>query len=193
MSKNLKHYQALDMLVTNALLTLYCTMSNKGGYWTTKRRNELLVKCIKPKLKMKQFATCKNEIKTMICIGRDAVGNLEKKLWDVNALNLDYQSKFSQADELYIMFSSLHEKHKFPSMMNNTSQYKEMDTLYITQEDIEDVFDGVNNQIKPLPLTVKTNRLNELIRAVEENGTYHVEAGDVNEDGLTSFLLHRAS
>ncbi|MEZ9421840.1 hypothetical protein AB4186_00005, partial [Vibrio lentus] len=48
-------------MVTNALLALYLTMSQQGGYWTTKRRNELLVKFIKPKVKRPQFSTCKNE------------------------------------------------------------------------------------------------------------------------------------
>ncbi|MEZ8055602.1 hypothetical protein A152_0022130 [Vibrio tasmaniensis 1F-187] len=37
MSRNLKHYQALDEIVTNALLALYLTMSQQGGSWTAKR------------------------------------------------------------------------------------------------------------------------------------------------------------
>ncbi|MFA0602990.1 DUF2913 family protein, partial [Vibrio sp. 10N.222.49.E4] len=110
MSRNLKHYQALDALATHALLALYCTMSEQGGFWTVKRRNERLVKFIKPKVKHPQFSTCKPEIKTMLSIGRSPIGNLEQKLWDVNRLNLEYQAKFSQADELYIMLSGLFEQ-----------------------------------------------------------------------------------
>ncbi len=33
MSRNLKHYQALDALVTHAPLALYCTISQQGGFW----------------------------------------------------------------------------------------------------------------------------------------------------------------
>lgn len=192
MSKNLKHYQALDELVTNALLTLYCTMSNQRGYWAPKRRNEVLVKSIKPKLKKKQFVTCKNEIKTMLSIGRSATGNLEKKLWDINKLNLAYQSKFSQADELYIMLSGLFEQHQFPSMMTNSEKPIEIDTLYIEEHDIERVFDESNNQTQALPMAVKTNRLNTLVESVESNGIYRVETGLTDEVDLTHLLLHRA-
>lgn len=192
MSKNLKHYQALDELVTNALLTLYCTMSNQRGYWAPKRRNEVLVKSIKPKLKKKQFVTCKNEIKTMLSIGRSATGNLEKKLWDINKLNLAYQSKFSQADELYIMLSGLFEQHQFPSMMSNSEKPIEIDTVYIEKQDIERVFDESNNQTQALPMAVKTNRLNTLVESVESNGIYRVETGLTDEVDLTHLLLHRA-
>nr|AKN40334.1 hypothetical protein [Vibrio tasmaniensis] len=37
MSRNLKHYQALDELVTNALLALYGNIRLQGGFWTVKK------------------------------------------------------------------------------------------------------------------------------------------------------------
>ena len=191
MSRNLKHYQALDELVTNALLALYCTMSHQGGFWTTKKRNELLVKFIKPKLKKPQFLTCKNEIKTMLSIGRSATGSLEQKLWDINRLNLEYQAKFSQADELYIMLSGLFEQHQFPSMLENSEKDLERDTLYMKEKGIENGFDEDNNQIKPLAMTVKTERLKALIEAVQANSIYRVEVDYVDEHEVIHLLLHR--
>ncbi|PMM26338.1 DUF2913 family protein [Vibrio lentus] len=191
MSRNLKHYQALDELVTNALLALYCTMSQQGGFWTTKKRNELLVKFIKPKLKKPQFLTCKNEIKTMLSIGRSATGSLEQKLCDINRLNLEYQAKFSQADELYIMLSGLFEQHQFPSMLENSEKDLERDTLYMKEKGIENGFDEDNNQIKPLAMTVKTERLKALIEAVQAKGIYRVEVDHVDEHEVIHLLLHR--
>lgn len=191
MSRNLKHYQALDELVTNALLALYCTMSQQGGFWTTKKRNELLVKYIKPKLKKPQFLTCKNEIKTMLSIGRSATGSLEQKLWDINRLNLEYQAKFSQADELYIMLSGLFEQHQFPSMLESSEKDLERDTLYMKEKGIENGFDEDNNQIKPLAMTVKTERLKALIEAVQAKGIYRVEVDHVDEHEVIHLLLHR--
>ncbi|MFA0210198.1 hypothetical protein AB4431_03375 [Vibrio artabrorum] len=44
MSRNLKHYQALDELVTNALLALYGNIRLQGGFWSVKKINEQLVK-----------------------------------------------------------------------------------------------------------------------------------------------------
>ncbi|PML40329.1 DUF2913 family protein [Vibrio sp. 10N.261.52.A1] len=191
MSRNLKHYQALDALATHALLALYCTMSKQGGFWTVKRRNERLVKFIKPKVKQPQFSTCKPEIKTMLSIGRNPIGNLEQKLWDVNRLNLEYQAKFSQADELYIMLSGLFEQHQFPSMLEDIEKGLEVDTLYMKEKGIENGFDEDNNQIKPLAMTVKTHRLKALIEAVQANGIYRVEVDHVDEHEVIHLLLHR--
>ena len=191
MSRNLKHYQALDELVTNSLLALYCTMSQQGGFWTTKRRNELLVKFIKPKVKRPQFSTCKNELKTMLSIGRSGTGNLEEKLWDINRLNLEYQAKFSQADDLYIMLTELFEQHQFPSMLEDIEKEIERDTLYMKEKSVEQGFDEHNNQIKPLAITVKTNRLKVLIKALQAKGIYRVEIVSEDKDEAIHLLLHR--
>ncbi|NOH36406.1 DUF2913 family protein [Vibrio chagasii] len=191
MSRNLKHYQALDELVTNSLLALYCTMSQQGGFWTAKRRNELLVKFIKPKVKRPQFSTCKNELKTMLSIGRSGTGNLEEKLWDINRLNLEYQAKFSQADDLYIMLTELFEQHQFPSMLEDIEKEIERDTLYMKEKSVEQGFDKDNNQIKPLAITVKTNRLKVLIKALQAKGVYRVEIVSEDKDEVIHLLLHR--
>ncbi|WP_299141111.1 DUF2913 family protein [uncultured Vibrio sp.] len=191
MSKNLKYYQTLDALVSHALLALYCTISQQGGFWTTKKRNALLVKIIKPKVKQPQFSTCKAEIKMMLSIGRSPNGNLERQLWDMNQLNLEYKAKFSQADELYIMLNGLFEQHQFPSMLENSEKDMEGDTLYMKEKDIENGFDEDNNQIKPLAMTVKTERLKALIEAVQANGLYRVEVDHVDEHEVIHLLLHR--
>ncbi|OCH57269.1 MULTISPECIES: DUF2913 family protein [Vibrio] len=193
MGKNFKHYQALDGLVTSALLALYCTMSQKGGFWTTQRRNEQLVKFIKPTLKKVQFATCKNEIRAMIGIGRRATGNLEQKLWEVNAMNLAYRARFTPADELYIMLNALYEQHQFSSMLENAEEAMEIDTLYMKAKGVENGFDADNNQIKPLTVAVKTQRLDTLIQAVQANGVYRVDIDSVDEQQVNHLLLHRIS
>lgn len=191
MSRNLKHYQAIDELVTNALLALYFTMIKQGGFWTVKRRNEILVKFIKPKVKLRQFSTCKNEVKTMLNMGRSAAGNLEQKLWDINRINLEYKAKLSQADELYIMLADLFEKHQFPSMLEDPEKEIEQDTLYMQEEGVEQGFDKDNNQIKPLAMTIKTQRLKTLIEAAQAKGIYRVEVNQGGVQKMAHLLLHR--
>ena len=193
MSQNLKHYLALDELVTHSLLTLYCTMSQQGGFWTVKKRNAFLVKYLKRKVKQAQFSVCKNDLKTMLSIGRQTRGNLEQKLWTVNQLNLEYQARLSQADELYLMLTDLNEQHQFPSKLDHPDKASEEETLYMTQSEIEEGFDKDNNQIKPLVMTVKTTRLKALTEAVQAQGVYRVEIEHVDEHEVIHLLLHRIS
>lgn len=127
----------------------------------------------------------------MLSIGRSSTGNLEHKLWDVNRLNLEYQSKFSQADELYIMLTGLFELYQFPSMLEAPEKELEQDTLYLKEKNVEQSFDDDNNQIKPLAMIVKTHRLEVLTEALQANGIYRVDINGMNEDGATHLLLHR--
>ncbi|MEZ9463057.1 DUF2913 family protein [Vibrio splendidus] len=193
MSRNIKHYQGIDELVTNALLFLYCEKSQQGGYWTIKKRNELLVKFLKPKIKISRFSSCKNEIKTMLSIGRKPNGNLEHRLWELNKVNLDYRSQLTEADELYILLTDLFEQHQFPSLIENSDNEREDEVIYMKEKCVEKGFDDENNQIKPLAMTVKTTRLKVLIEAVQGKGIFRLEVGCVDEQQIIQLWLHRQS
>lgn len=129
----------------------------------------------------------------MMNIGRRATGNLEQKLWEVNAMNLTYRARLTPADELYIMLNALYEQHQFPSMLENAEEAMEIDTLYMSEKSVENGFDADNNQIKPLTVAVKTQRLDTLIQAVQANGVYRVDIDSVDEQQVNHLLLHRIS
>ncbi|MFA0053662.1 DUF2913 family protein [Vibrio echinoideorum] len=190
MSKNLKHYQASSCLVTHALFALYFQIQSSQGYTPIKRRNEILVKFIKAQQKKAMYASLKKEMKTMLAIGRNPKGNLEAKLHDINQLNLEYKMKLTHADELYILFNHLFEAIDFPSQLADSETLIEEDILYMNPLDIEEGFDGQNNQIKPLVMTVKTHRLDALIDHVNAHEMYTIEVVNVKDD-VISLLLHR--
>ncbi|MFA0079360.1 DUF2913 family protein [Vibrio artabrorum] len=190
MSKNLKHYQAISCLVTHALLALYFQIQNRQGYTPIKRRNDILVKFIKTQQKKAMYASLKKEMKTMLAIGRNPKGNLEARLHDINQLNLECKMKLTHADELYILFNHLFEAIGFSSQLADSKTLIEENILYMSQLDIEEGFDDQNNQIKPLPMTVKTQRLEALIDHVNAHDGYSIEVVKVKDDAI-SLLLHR--
>ncbi|PMM38421.1 DUF2913 family protein [Vibrio lentus] len=190
MSKNLKHYQASSCLVTHALFALYFQIQSSQGYTPIKRRNDILVKFIKAQQKKAMYASLKKEMKTMLAIGRNPKGNLEARLHDINQLNLEYKMKLTHADELYILFNHLFEAIDFPSQLADSETLIEEDILYMNPLEIEEGFDGQNNQIKPLAMTVKTHRLDALIGHVNAHEMYTIEVVNVKDD-VISLLLHR--
>lgn len=176
---------------SHALLSLYSSIDQSQTYWPVKKRNEFLVQFIKSKIKQPQYSKCKKELKTMLSIGRNAKGNLETKLWQMNEINLSYQAKFTYSDELYIMLTDLFELHRFASMLENETQEREMDTLYMKSEQIEKRFDDNGKQVKPLSMKVKTHRLNTLIDKVQGTGAYRVEVEHIDDHDVIHLLLHR--
>ncbi|MCY9828819.1 DUF2913 family protein [Vibrio chagasii] len=190
MSKNLKHYQATTRLVTHALFALYFHIQGNKGYTPIKRRNEILVKFIKGQQKKAVYSTLKKEIKTMLAIGRNPKGNLEARLHEINRLNLEYKAKLTDADTLYVLFNHLYEALNLASQLTQPETNIEEDILYMNQSDIEDGFDEQNNQIKPLGITVKTQRLEALIHHINSQDTYTIEVVGAEND-VISLLLHK--
>ncbi|MBB1465947.1 DUF2913 family protein [Vibrio sp. SG41-7] len=189
--RNLKHYQALNELIPLSLIALYSTVNISGGFWSVKRRNAFLTKYLKPKVKLPQFIACKQELKALLIIGRSLNGNLEQKLLFINKANLDYETRWSHADELYILFSKLSKQHQFGSKIKCRGQKMEPDIIYMNSDAIEKGFDAQNNQIKPLSITLKTSRLHELISAIREFGKYQLEEIGINDTAETHMLLSR--
>ena len=193
MNQNLQHYYMLEKLVTNSLTALYLEISTQKGYWTVKKRNDYLIKFLKSRSKMPKFAVCKKDIKAMLVVGRNAKGNLEKKLWELNQISLNYKANLTQADELYILLTDLFEQYQFPSLLEQGSNQRETDVIYMKEKRLEQGFDENNKQIKPLTMTVKTARLKELIDAVQAKGTYRVEVESEDEQGTVQLLIHRSN
>lgn len=140
---------------------------------------------------MPKFTVCKKDIKAMLVVGRNAKGNLEKKLWELNQISLNYKANLTQADELYILLTDLFEQYQFPSLLEQNSNQRETDVIYMKEKRLEQGFDENNKQIKPLTMTVKTARLKELIDAVQAKGTYRVEVESEDEQGTVQLLIHR--
>ncbi|WP_210447876.1 DUF2913 family protein [Vibrio crassostreae] len=189
--RNWKHYQALNELIPLSLIALYSAINLSGGFWNVKKRNAFLTKYLKPKVKHPQFTACKKELKALLVIGRSLNGNMEQKLLFINQANLDYEARWSHADELYILFSKLSEQHQFGSKIKCKDQTMEPDIIYMSSDAIEKGFDAQNNQIKPLSITLKTSRLQELISAIKEFGRYQLEEVYVNDEIGTQLLLSR--
>lgn len=60
---------------------------------------------------------------------------------DINQLNLEYQAKFSQADELHIMLTELFDQHQFPSLLESLEEKMERDSIYMKEKSVEQGFD----------------------------------------------------
>jgi len=193
MSTTLKQYQIFDKLVVHSLFVLYFEVQKVKGYVPIKKRNEILVKHLKTLVKKREFATHKKEIKTMISIGRNAKGNLEKRLHELNQMNLSYRAKFTQADELYILLDSLYRTHEFASQIWDGKAQREQDVIYMTQKEIEEGFDDKQKQKRPLRLCLSSDRGEHLLKSVQSHPNYELNALELDEENFTWYELKRAS
>ncbi|MCW8336384.1 DUF2913 family protein, partial [Vibrio paucivorans] len=189
MSVKLKYHQAFSEIVLNALLHLFMHKASSERFIPTKRSNEILVKFLKARVNRSGYAVCKKDIKVMIGVARKG-GDLTARLFELNQMNLDYRAKFSQADELYILFNALCEQHGYESQLAQEGELV-AETIYMTQEDIEAGFDEENRQIKPLPFWVKTDDPQRVVECVKLTSPYVATLEHTDEKEAVHFSLYR--
>lgn len=171
----LKYHQKLTLLVDNSLLHLYMFLSNKKGHTSVCKRNELLVKWLKPKVKDPSYKIIKRDIKALIASGRNKKGNIEDRLWELNKINNEHKAKFTHADKLYILFTHLYEHHNYESKLTNSVDKFEEGVIYMSPSEIETGFNDDSVQIRPLEIFIFENHANSLVQAIHNFGGYTAE------------------
>lgn len=190
MSK-LQYHRAMTTIVTHSLLHLYTKIGQKKGYMPIKQRNELLVKFLKPRLKLKGYAIAKKDIKALIQKGREANANLERQLWKLNDINNKYASKFTEADELYILLNDLYQRYGYVSQI--ASDDCDSGIIYMEKEQIEQGFDENNQQTKTLKMFIKTDeKPDTLIKRAQSITRSLVLAFDHERNGIQHYNIDRA-
>ncbi|TVO30909.1 DUF2913 family protein, partial [Vibrio algivorus] len=99
----------------HALLHLLCQVSLSERRVPTAKRNEILVKYLKPKLKDRQLANIKKELKLMIHIARNPSSNLEEKLYELNRQAIE--AKTSSRENLIKLLVYLKDHEGFDSQV----------------------------------------------------------------------------
>lgn len=190
MSENFYH-DVLSDVVDNALLHLYCKVSASVRFVPTIKRNEILVRYLKPKLKSPKYKPIKVELKTMIGIGRNREGNLEKKLLELNQLANKHRQKATDAHLLFQLMELLDTEYKFASKLFNPDVLSVSDVIYILPEHIDNCFTDEGKQVAPVSLFIESDRTKELLLAINNSELFYTELKEWNElKKQAHILLH---
>lgn len=188
-----KQYHSLfSELLTNALLHLWSTIAASDRYIPLSKRNEILVKFLKPKLKDAIYKPIKGEIKLLIQVGRGRNGNLEMKLDELYQMAVTFDAKMSNdTQRLFDLLSLLHQQHGFDSKLFHEGEEVQSETIYILQDHIDNGFDELGNQIAPISMLVESKRSPFLVEWIQANGEFGAEMKEWNaETGQAHILLH---
>jgi hypothetical protein len=192
MSK-LKYHQAFTRLTTLSLLHLYCYIDTSSRFMPIKKRNDLLVKCLKKYITSPDNAIIKKDIKTLIIIAKKGQ-NVEKKLWDLHKVNNQYGEKFTDADHLFILFTYLYEEHGFESVIDTDDVERKKSVIYTDRELIDASFTDEHVLITPLPIFIIMDEPSLLVALINgHGGMFTAEYVSTCMDShCAKLLIHRA-
>lgn len=156
MSSRYHYYRALTSITSHCLLHLQMHIAQSKGIVPLEKRNAIITKWLKPRLKLRGYSIVKNDVKMVVHIARSG-GNAEEKLWLINSSNIFERSKFSHADELFILFTHMHEQLGIGSMILNADEQLKLGVIYMDEIEKTRCFDENNNQILPVNICAITN------------------------------------
>ncbi|MGR5096800.1 DUF2913 family protein [Vibrio maritimus] len=185
--KDFEYYKNLHSLVSHALLHLLFQVSTSSRYVPVTRRNEILLKYLKPKLNDKALLNIKKDIKLMIQTARSKGSNLEMKLYEIN--EKAKQTKIAGAEKLYSLLVYLYDEERIESRLFEEGQAAEPGILYMLEEHIEHCFDHDDSQVAPLSMLIQLERAPELIDVINRHGWFIAEMKEWNRDTLQAHLL----
>lgn len=185
--KDFLYYTTLRDLVTFSLLHVLMEASISPRRIPRTTRNEMFIRFLKPKLKQSRWKPVKNEIKRLLEIARHKTGHLEERLYE---LNKKAQESSLGAHQFYDLLVHLNETENFGSLLYTEGDELEADILYIREKELTDCFNSLR-QIKPLSMTVRTERIETLLRCIDKTPAFYSEIQETQGD-ISHFLLHSA-
>ncbi|PSU44527.1 hypothetical protein C9J12_27035 [Photobacterium frigidiphilum] len=180
MSKE-NYHQLLSDVIENSLLHLYGQVASNDHFVPLAKRNTLLCKYLKPKLKQPEYKVIKGDIKRMVLVGQRKGGDLEAKLNELYTLSLSYQAKANDAQRLYDLLNILLHEHGFDSKLFDESVKAKPDVIYILQDHLENCFEANGKQTAPVSMLIESDRVSALVHTINDTQLFNAELAELKE------------
>lgn len=172
----------LSGVVENALLHLYLEVSHRGCYVSRVKRNEILVRFLKPKIKASQYKRIKSELKIMVNIARNREGDLEAKLIELQRMGSKHREKNTDAHALFELIEHLEKDHNFTSKMYSSKLVSIPDIVYLIPDHMDNCFAEDGTQIAPISMLIESERAQELARVINQTKLFTAHMKEWNEE-----------
>ena len=183
------YHDLMNNLVDNALLHLYFTVQGTSRFVPVSKRNEILVRHLKPKLKDSHYRQIKRELRNMLSIGRTAKGDLEAKLVEVRKLHQRLENNLTDAQKLFDLLEILRCEQGLDSRFVNETERRVPRFIYMLQEHVEQGFNQAGEQVSPVSLFLESDQVSELVEAIERTGLFAAELQQHNQEQLQGHIL----
>jgi hypothetical protein len=151
------------------------------------KRNEILIKYLKPKLADKSLSNIKKDIKLMLNVARKQGSNLEMRLYELNSQA--NRTQLVGAEKLYNLLVHLYDEEGIESRLFEEGSEAEPSILYMLSEQIEHGFDQEHKQVAPLSMLIQLEQAPELPNLINAHGLFTAEMKEWNAQTHQAHIL----
>ena len=178
-------------VIDNALLHLYLTVTETTRYTPIPKRNEALLRYLKPLAKDKAYRGARKEIRSFLALGKKPGCNLESKLVELHELSLRYDKNASDARRLFNMLGQIEDRLGFPTRFIDylNGEQPQANTIYMLQEHIENGFIESREQVAPVSLFLESSKVASLLEFINTSGLFLAELQQMNEGAKQGHIV----
>lgn len=176
-STTLNSRDMLSDVVDNALLNLYLTIAETSRLTPQTKRNEILIRYLKPMIKDKRYQSSKKEIRSLLVVGRTKICDLEAKLVELRNLSLSYDKTATNARCLFNLLTIIESVQGLPSRflndLNDTLQAPNV--IYLLKEQVENGFIESGKQVAAISLFLESDVVPHLVDAINDTKLFQAK------------------
>ena len=178
-------------VIDNALLHLYLTVTESTRYTPIPKRNDILIRYLKPLAKDIAYRRAKKEIKSFLRLGRNPGCNLESKLVELHELSLRYDKNASDAHQLFDVLGQIEARLGFPTRFINylNGEQPKANTIYMLQEHIENGFIESGEQVAPVSLFLESSKVDDVQALINASRLFLAELQQMNEGAKQGHIV----
>ena len=180
---NISYPNTVKKFCDSSLLHLYLSCSETTRFVPMHKRNEWLVKYLKPQLNKAEYKPLKKDIKSLLLLGKRRTANLEKQILRLRGLVNNFDN---DVEQFYALLSLLEDELKLPSSLQRNPKLKEQ--ICISEQCIDSGFDKLGCQISPLGITVYSTQWSKLDELVKRHGHFSLEIKETSLCKAVAFL-----
>ncbi|WP_229381185.1 DUF2913 family protein [Shewanella psychropiezotolerans] len=185
----LPYQNVMKRLVDNSLLHLYITVAETSRIVPVHKRNEILVRHLKPMLKDNRYRRVKSELRRLLATGRSAKGDLEAQLIDVKGLAHQVEQNASGAQRLFSLLEILRYEQGLDSRVVNETERRMPGLIYLLRDHIDNGFNDAGEQVAPVSLFLESDKIDGLVEAIDLTELFSAEMQQMNEDKQQAHIL----
>lgn len=177
-AREFDYYRNLHQTVCHALLHLHFHLLSSKRFVPVPKRNELLLRYLKPKLKDKRLSNIKKDLRVMLQAARHPRGNLEQKLWELNTMAMNH--KIVGAGKLYTLLVHLYDELGLESKLFEEGDTAEPGVLYLLADHIDAAFSD-DKQVAPISMLIESPDVEAIVTCVNRTGLFDASIKEWNE------------
>ncbi len=190
--KTQQHVDLVNKISTDALLHLYLHVASTTRFVPLAKRNEILNKYLKAKLKLARNKLIKNDLKPVVALAKngDSIEKALNKLLAITSVTDENLLELPHTDRLFKFLSKLHDDAKIQSLIYKEGEELEVSALYVKEVDVDSCFSDDAKQINPLPFVVNGSEslAKEVFNFIEASPLYNyskpIREGNITKSSL---------